>query len=249
MFSWLRKLIGNSEDHNRRAPEGEPPVTPAKPNVPQAKPRPPESGPRRSERPAVPIQPRDSMRIRRDTGGRSGGGHNPEPAASSSAPDEAGPKKQNPYYGLRKQALTAPRQEATGAEPKGSMEAWAAVMEMAFGGATATVAAFEDGTTSIYLSSGGGFIGGGADEKVGAAGKAFIAAADRCISQMTMTDAFPEPRLGETIFYIRTDVGTFMAKEPKDELVRGRNVLSPLFAAAQEVITQYRLWDEARAKT
>ena len=128
------------------------------------------------------------------------------------------------------------------------MEPWAAIMEMAYGGATVTVAAFEDGTASIYLSSGGGFLGGGTEEKIRAAGKAFIASADKFISQMTLTDAFPEPRLGETIFYVRTDVGTFMAKEPKEELVKGRNVLSPLFAAAQEVITQYRLWDEVRGK-
>jgi hypothetical protein len=128
------------------------------------------------------------------------------------------------------------------------MEVWAAIMEMAFGGATVTVAAFEDETASIYLSSGGGFMGGSTEERIRTAGKAFIAAADKFIPQMTMTDAFPEPRLGETIFYVRTDVGTFTAKEPKEDLVKGRSVLSPLFAAAQEVITQYRLWDEARGK-
>jgi hypothetical protein len=248
MFSWIRKLIGSSEDDSLRALEGEPQVPQADSRGSQSKPSLPMSEPGPPERPAMRIQPRDSMRIRRDVGVQGGSGRSVAPAASSSASEEASAKKQNPYYGLRKQALTAPRQETTGIEPKGSMEAWAAIMEMAFGGATATVAAFEDGTVSIYLSSGGGFLGGSAEEKVRTAGTRFIAAADKSIPQMTMTDAFPEPRLGETIFYVRTDVGTFMAKEPKEELVRGRNVLSPLFAAAQEVITQYRLWDEARGK-
>jgi hypothetical protein len=215
MFNWLRKWFASSEGDRPRAPE--------------------QVEPWRSEGPAVPIQPRQSMLARQGQGGRA-----PEPKSPSA-------KKQNPYPALRKQALTSPREEAD-ANPRGSTQPWAAIMEMGVEGATMTIAAFEDGTASIYLSSGRDFIGGGGEEKIRAAGKAFITAAEKYISQMILTDAFPEPRLGETIFYVRTDVGTFTAKEPKEELVEGRNMLSPLFAAAQEVITQYRLRDEARGK-
>lgn len=244
MFSWLRKLTANSEGDRPDGAAGESRIP--EPQVPE--PQVPEDDSNRPDRPAVPIRPRESMRIRRETAGRSATSPSPAPPAAPPDPPSPPAKKQSSYHDLRKLALTASREEATGASPKGSMEPWAAIMEMAFAGATATVVAFENGTASVYVSSGGGFRGGGGEEKIREAAKAFIAKADQFIPQMVLTDAFPEPRLGEMIFYVRTDVGTFTAKVPKDELMKGWNVLSPLYRAAQDVITQYRLWSEAQGK-
>src|SRR5689334_9394559 len=43
---------------------------------------------------------------------------------------------------------------------------WAVLMETGYPGAVATLAALADGTTSLYLSSGGGMIGAGGHTRV-----------------------------------------------------------------------------------
>ena len=54
----------------------------------------------------------------------------------------------------------------------------------------------------------------------------------------------PLPTRGQTIFYLRTDTDVFSAQAPERELGERRHVLSPLFYAGQDVITQYRLQQE-----
>lgn len=71
------------------------------------------------------------------------------------------PEAKNPYLGLRSQILELKRQKIGLAAPAKPTEPWAAVMDWGVTNGTATVVAISDGTASIYLSSGGGSIGGG----------------------------------------------------------------------------------------
>ena len=53
---------------------------------------------------------------------------------------------------------------------------WGAVMDMAFPGGVATLVSLEDGTTSLYTSTGGGVIGGGGVAQIQANLPAILAA-------------------------------------------------------------------------
>ena len=64
---------------------------------------------------------------------------------------------------------------------------------------------------------------------------------------MTKASVQPRPGPAEVTFYALTSQGVLTASRPEDDLGEGRDPLSPLFHAGQEVITQLRLIDERRS--
>jgi hypothetical protein len=115
------------------------------------------------------------------------------------------------------------------------------VMDMDIDGETATLVAFETGDASLYLSTGGGMIGGGAHRTVAEAARRFVAAARAVLSSTSRTEAFPTPGRGETSFYLLTTAGTFAATRTEERVAGGGDTFSALFAQGQEVLTQLRL--------
>ena len=151
------------------------------------------------------------------------------------------------YHDLRSQAFAGSRKMF--GLPAGSTptEPWGVLMDSSFeDGGSYTVVAIVDGSASIYLSSGGGFIGGVAHENVRKAAAAMVSAAKGFQSQMAATTSHPLPTPGEVAFYVFTDAGIFTSTAPEQALVQNQHALSPLFYAAQEVITQYRLVNERK---
>jgi hypothetical protein len=98
-----------------------------------------------------------------------------------------------------------------------------------------------DGNASVYLSSGGGFIGGSSHESIHKAAQKMVAIAADCQPKALATTTYPLPRRAEVIFYFLTDAGVFTANAPEEELSSHRHPLSKLGDAAQNIITQYRL--------
>lgn len=146
-------------------------------------------------------------------------------------------KAMSTYLGLRKGALTA---SATGQQKSDAPHA--ALMDIPVRTGTATIVAFADGTASIYISKGSGYIGGSQTyPTIREAGLRFIATARKFQPQMQVTQQFPLPEQGEVIFYVATDHGVYTAKAPEAELRKRSHPLTELYAAAQDVITQYRL--------
>ncbi len=116
------------------------------------------------------------------------------------------------------------------------------MMDWGLATGTATVVALSDGNASVYLSSGGGSIGGAqSHESIRKAGKKMLAVAAECQPQTQATTSYPLPQTGEVIFYLFTDAGVFTASAPEEELRTQRHSLSKLGDAAQNIITQYRL--------
>jgi hypothetical protein len=114
-------------------------------------------------------------------------------------------------------------------------------MEMGLPGATVTLFALADGTTSLYLSAGGGVIGGQGHESVREASTAFLATANKFRQHLHPASSVPVPEVGHTLFYLLTDAGSLTGGGPEDDLGHGRHVLSPLFHAGHGVMTQLRL--------
>lgn len=151
------------------------------------------------------------------------------------------------YSGLRRQVLQGLRGKVVLPAPKKTTEPYAVVMDWNTGNAIATIVAISDGTASIYLSNGGGSIGGGQGNKEirDAALSAVTMAAD-VQPQMETVVSYPLPMRGEVIFYLVTETGVFSASAPAKELAAGKHPLSPLGNAMQNIITQYRLVEPAK---
>jgi hypothetical protein len=149
-------------------------------------------------------------------------------------------KAMETYLGLRKRALTA--SASAGLKNMGPDDPVVVLMDLNTGKRNATVAAYVDGTASIYISNGGGYLGGGqAFPSVHEAAQKLIAAGRKFKPQMHQTHDYPLPAPGEVFFYLVTDHGVYTVSAPEAELNRRTHPLTALYAAGQEVITQYRL--------
>lgn len=122
---------------------------------------------------------------------------------------------------------------------------WGVVMDSTFDHGSASLVSLADGTASIYFSSGGGVIGGQFHEQVAAAAKSFVG---RAAELTGLTAPAPDEQLpapGYTRFFLLTPGGTRMAEASENDLAEGTHPLSPLFFAAQDVITQLRVVSES----
>ena len=114
-------------------------------------------------------------------------------------------------------------------------------MDWGISSGTATVVAFSDGGASVYLSSGGGFLGGQSKPAINRAAKLTVGLAGEMQPKMSLTTSFPVAQKGQVFFYVLTDSGVFTASATDEELSSNRHPFSKLGNAAQEIITQYRL--------
>lgn len=101
----------------------------------------------------------------------------------------------------------------------------------------ASLVAFVDGTTSLYLSSGGGVIGAGGHEKVRSASETFLAEAETMLPLLTRATETPLPQTGRVRFYVHAIDGLLTAEADEEDLGHGRHPLSRLFHAGHAVIT------------
>jgi hypothetical protein len=160
------------------------------------------------------------------------------------------PKKANPeiYPEMRDLVLHGSRGAfgLTGSFAKD--QPWGVLMETGYPEGSATLVAMADGSASIYLSSGGGTIGGIGNETIRNAAQRMVQIASEFQPQMKQTTAFPLPRKSETIFYLLTDSGVFSASAVEEQLGENRHPLSRLFHAGHEIIFEFRVIDERREK-
>lgn len=105
-----------------------------------------------------------------------------------------------------------------------------------------TVLAAADGTASIYLSSGSGFIGGGQKyPKIHDAALHVVQVAAELSPLFNLSESTDLPPAGEVFFYATTNIGLRIASATESDLSSGTGPLAPLGAAMQEIIAQYSL--------
>ena len=117
---------------------------------------------------------------------------------------------------------------------------WAALMEMPVGANVATLAAVADGTTSMYISTGGGIIGGSGYESVREANRKFLLAVDKLLAGFV---AKAEPLTvvpGAVSFVVLTYDGIRVARDTEARLSSKASPLWPVFALGHGVITALR---------
>jgi hypothetical protein len=113
-------------------------------------------------------------------------------------------------------------------------------MDWGISSGTTTVVALSDGNASVYLSSGGGYMGGAPSHaSIREAAQRMVALAAESQTLMRATNDYPLPKSGEVIFYLLTDAGVFTTSASEEDLSSHRHPLSRLGDATQEIITEY----------
>jgi hypothetical protein len=115
------------------------------------------------------------------------------------------------------------------------------LMDWNVGNGTTTVLAAADGTASVYLSSGGGYLGGG--QKYPAIRNAALEAvrlATGLFPHFKPTESLNLPTAGEIFFYLTTSKDVRLAVAQEADLRAGQGPFASLAGMMQAIITQYR---------
>jgi hypothetical protein len=156
------------------------------------------------------------------------------------------PDGQEVFQGLRTQILNLDPAEIRIEGALAGRRVRGALMEMGYPNGTATLVALGDGTTSLYLSSGGGIIGAGAHAQVATATQQFLAVVDDHLALLTADADSGIPAAGRVIIRALTDQGWSSAEAAEGDLGRGPHPLSAVFHAGQGVLTELRLIAESQ---
>jgi hypothetical protein len=153
----------------------------------------------------------------------------------------AHPNRSDVYHGLRNRALQASREKFGVPAPTPASAPWGVVMDWGTPSGSVTIVAISDGNASVYLSTGGGYLGGGASsEPIRAAARSAVDVAVRCQPQAHPTAEFPLPGPGEVIFYLLTDAGALVIRASEPAVRDGAGALTDLANRMQSIVTLYR---------
>jgi hypothetical protein len=148
------------------------------------------------------------------------------------------------YPQLRKMMLQGSREKFSLPPTAKRTEPWGVVMDWGVENGTATVVAMSDGSASVYLSSGGGYMGGKGIEPVRLAAQKAVEIAREVESPRDPTTSYPLPETHGVFFYFLTDAGVFICRTTEQELNSRNHPLRETGDAMQQVISQFRLWQE-----
>jgi hypothetical protein len=145
------------------------------------------------------------------------------------------------YVDLRDQALRTTSATAGASPTLSDRQPYGIVTDLAFPNGYATVVATISGAASIYLSGGGGYIGGEGHEAIRNAAKRAVDVAGSVVNRMYPTKECPLPKSGDVTFYALTKDGVMSASAAENEVKNRDDGLGALYKAVQGVIAQYRL--------
>src|SRR6185312_1765537 len=119
------------------------------------------------------------------------------------------------------------------------------IMETGYDRGIITFAAMSDSSISIYFSWGGGMIGAGSHDRPAAAARNLAIGVARSMDLFHKTSDTHAPKVGETKFFVLVDKDILTASAKEQDLQSGKHKLSPVFQAAQIVMSEVRkLYDQ-----
>lgn len=148
--------------------------------------------------------------------------------------------EQNPYLDLRSIAFSS-KAEELGLKDIDDDKVYGMIAEMDMNPGTMSVVSFLTGDTSLYLSSGGGFIGAGQHEEVNKIIKEKVDGFQKYLLKAEKIEKPEFPKEGMANFNFITRNGIYSVSEKISELESGKSELSNLFGELNEIITQIRL--------
>jgi hypothetical protein len=164
--------------------------------------------------------------------------------SQDSARTKAHNLQENPYEGLRNMALNVKPGDLQLLPPAENTIVYGVVMDWGIDDATATVVAYQTGDASMYVSSGGGVIGGGKHQNVNDAAKSFVTLSQTFLDKASKTDITTLPLTDEVKFYLLTNKGHFVIEEQMTKFENSTSPWLPLFEEGNKLITELRITSE-----
>lgn len=128
--------------------------------------------------------------------------------------------------------------------PSNETIVYGVIMDWAMGNAVATTVAYQTGDASLYLSSGGGVIGGGQHQRVQTAAKRFVNLGQTYLSKVNKTTTTPLPSIDEVKFYFLTNTGIFVGQEQMKNFENSSSTFMKLFEEGNNVLAELRMVDQ-----
>lgn len=152
--------------------------------------------------------------------------------------------KTNTFNDLRAIAFTATPEQLHLSLPADKTIVYGVIMDWGIETATATIVSYQTGDASMYLSSGGGVIGGGQHLNVSNAAKHFVSLAQSYLDKATKSEIRSLPQQNEVKFYLLTNKGTYVGQDVMKNLENRTSLWSILFDEANKVLTELRITTE-----
>jgi len=157
---------------------------------------------------------------------------------------EIPPSKESPGVGLRRMVLTTQPSKLGFAADNDFPTVYGVLTEWDIDGVTATIMSMRDGTASLYTTSTFGIIGGQGHDSVRPAAARYVKAAEHFTKSSKPVTEFAYPKSGQVFYYLLTYSGVRLVIGNEAAIERGSDATRPLFAAAQDVLTELRLTTE-----
>ena len=121
--------------------------------------------------------------------------------------------KENTFGDLRNIAFTISPEQLGLSLSTDKTIVYGTIMDWGMNAATASIVAYQTGDASLYLSSGGGIIGGGQHQNVSNKAKEFVNLAQTLLEKTTKTEKTTLPSTDEVKFYLLTNNGIYVGAE------------------------------------
>ena len=146
----------------------------------------------------------------------------------------------NPFEELRNRAFATTPENLELSLPKNKMVVYGVIMDWEMGGATATTVAYQTGDASLYLSTGGGVIGGGQHQNVNSAAKQFVNLAQTFLDKTMKTKTTSLPEKHVVKFYLLTNKGIYVGQEVMKNFENNSSAWIKLFEGGNNVLSGLR---------
>ncbi len=160
------------------------------------------------------------------------------------------PAVDSPGVQLRRTALTTSASELGFSSDADFPKVYGVLTDWDIGGVTASIMSLRDGTASLYTTSSFGVIGGREHHSVRQAAARYVKLAQQYVDSGKTVDNYAYPKSGQVYFYLLTYDGVRLCVGDEAAIVRDSDPTRPLFAAAQDVLTELRLMtDQENARS
>lgn len=173
-------------------------------------------------------------------------------SASKNSPDAKGAEgdtvktqiyttEMNKFQDLRSMAFSITAEQLGIVLPLDKTVVYGVIMDWEIGEGIATLVSYKTGDASLYLSSGGGIIGGGQHANVNAAARQYVEKAQSFLANADKTTTTTNlPAKNELYFYLLTNNGVFLGKEEISNIENNSSPWIDLFTEGNIVITELR---------
>ena len=148
--------------------------------------------------------------------------------------------KEKAFEGLRNMAFSVTPNQLGITVSSNETIVYGIIMDWGMDGAIATTVSYQTGDASLYLSSGGGVIGGGKHQNVNNAAKLFVKVAQTFLDKTKKTETTTLPVKDVVKFFLLTNKGIFVVQESMTNFENKSSLLLKLFEEGNNLLTELR---------